>query len=168
MNDEPMGEPGVSVLFVCLGNICRSPLAEAVFREFVVREGLTAEFDIDSAGTSGYHDGQGADPRTIEVAARRGVRVDSISRRIVAEDFDRFSLMLAMDEDNLERLEHLSARVGASTEIRLLREFDPEANGDLAVPDPYYGGTRGFDNVQDIVERSCSVLLDELRRRHKL
>jgi len=151
-----------------MGNICRSPLAEAVFRELVSRDGLSASFDIDSAGTSGYHDGEAADPRTIEVAARRGVRVDSISRRVTVHDFDRFSVILAMDEDNLERLEHLSAKVGASPEIRLLREFDPDADGDLAVPDPYYGGTRGFDHVQDIVERSCRVLLHELRRRHTL
>jgi low molecular weight protein-tyrosine phosphatase len=153
------------VLFVCLGNICRSPLAEGIFRAMVEEAGLAERFDIDSAGTSGYHDGDRADPRTIETARSRGVRVDSISRRVTDEDFTRFDIIIAMDEDNRAKLERLARRGGHASDIRMLREFDPDADGDLAVPDPYYGGARGFDDVHDMVERSCRVLLTALRDR---
>jgi protein-tyrosine phosphatase len=125
--------------------------------------GLADRFEIDSAGTSGYHDGEGPDPRTIEVARRRGVRLDSVSRRVTVEDLAHFDYVLAMDSDNLAELQRLARSAGKTPNLRLLREFDAEAAGDLEVPDPYFGGARGFEHVQDIVERSCVGLLDGIR-----
>jgi protein-tyrosine phosphatase len=154
----------VSVLFVCLGNICRSPLAEGVFRGLIRDAGLEDRFEIDSAGTSGYHDGESADPRTIEVARRRGITLDSVSRRVTVSDLKRFDRILAMDNDNFAELKRLAKQAGIDAPIRMLREFDVEAAGNLEVPDPYYGGTRGFERVQEIVERSCQGLLGEIRR----
>jgi protein-tyrosine phosphatase len=154
----------VKVLFVCLGNICRSPLAEAVFRGLVRDAGLESRFNIDSAGTSGYHDGEGPDPRTIEVARRHGVRLESVSRRVTVRDLQRFDHILAMDDDNLAELNRLAAQAGVDARARLLREYDPEAAGDLEVPDPYFGGERGFERVQDIIERACGGLLEAIRK----
>lgn len=153
----------MSVLFVCLGNICRSPLAEAVFRAQVRAAGLDDRFEVDSAGTSGYHDGESPDSRAVEVARRRGIRLDGTSRRVTVEDLRRFDHVLAMDDDNLAELRRLADRAGIDADIQLLREFDAEAGGDLSVPDPYFGGQHGFEHVQDIVERSCAALLDAIR-----
>jgi protein-tyrosine phosphatase len=158
----------ISVLFVCLGNICRSPLAEAVFREVVTEAGLADRFRIDSAGTSGYHDGDPPDRRTAAVAARRGVRVDGRSRRITHDDVERFDYLIVMDGDNLRKVEQLVGRIGSGVEVRRLREFDPEADGDLDVPDPYFGGGDGFEVVHDLVERSARGLLDHIRQAHGL
>jgi protein-tyrosine phosphatase len=154
----------VSVLFVCLGNICRSPLAEAVFRGLVREAGLESRFDIDSAGTSGYHDGESPDPRTIDVARRHGVTLESVSRRVTVRDLQRHDHVLAMDDDNLAELNRLAGQAGIDARPRLLREYDPEAAGDLEVPDPYYGGARGFERVQSIVERACEGLLEAIRK----
>ena len=153
----------IGVLFVCLGNICRSPLAKALFRAAVNDAGLEDRFDIDSAGTSGYHDGEGADPRTLETARQRGVEIDHISRKIHATDFDRFDYILVMDEDNLRNVERLRERVGSEKEVRLLRSYDPESTEAEGVPDPYYSGASGFAEVHDIVERSCAALLESIR-----
>lgn len=158
----------ISVLFVCLGNICRSPLAEAVFRKVVTEEGLEARFRIDSAGTSGYHDGQPPDPRTTEVAARRGVEVIGTSRRVTRSDVDSFDYLIVMDDENRRAVGHLVDGSPRNPEVRLLREFDPNGSGDLDVPDPYFGGPRGFEDVHDLVERSARGLLDHLRDRHRL
>ena len=160
----------ISVLFVCLGNICRSPLAEAVFRQTVTDAGLADRFRIDSAGTSGYHDGEAPDPRTREVAARRGVQVDGTSRQVTDADVAEFDYLIAMDADNLREVETLIERSvdGDPPAAHLLREFDAEAAGELEVPDPYFGGPRGFDNVHDLVERSARGLLEHLREQHGL
>jgi protein-tyrosine phosphatase len=157
----------LKVLFVCLGNICRSPLGEGVFRHLVAAAGLADRFDIDSAGTSSYHIGDPPDERTTSVARARGVVLTGAARQVRARDLDDFDYVLAMDEQNLRNIRKLA---GGSTraEIRLLREFDPQANGDLDVPDPYYGGARGFENVHDIVERSCIELLRHIREQHGL
>lgn len=162
-----MSEP-IGVLFVCLGNICRSPLAEAVFRQVVVEAGLEDRFRIDSAGTSGYHDGEPPDARTTEVAARRGVEVRGVSRQVEGTDVERFDYLVAMDADNQREVERLVADGGASPEVRLFREFDAEADGRLEVPDPYFGGPQGFENVHDLVERSARGLLEYLTERHGL
>jgi protein-tyrosine phosphatase len=158
----------ISVLFVCLGNICRSPLAEAVFRQVVAEAGLDHRFRIDSAGTSGYHDGESPDPRTTEVAARRGVTVRGASRRIGTGDAHDFDYLVAMDGDNRREVERLVERTGASPHVFLFREFDPGADGALEVPDPYYGGPTGFEDVHDLVERSARGLLSFLVEEHGL
>lgn len=158
----------ISVLFVCLGNICRSPLAEAVFRQVVVDAELEPRFRIDSAGTSGYHDGEPPDRRTADVAARRGVRVEGASRRIRPEDVAAFDYLVVMDEENRRAVERLVAAGPADAEVRLFREFDPRANGNLEVPDPYFGGPDGFEDVHDLVVRSARGLLSHLVERHGL
>jgi protein-tyrosine phosphatase len=161
MSDRP-----ISVLFVCLGNICRSPLAEAVFRGVVTEAGLEDRFRIDSAGTSGYHAGEPPDRRTAAVAARRGVTVDGRSRKMLASDLRAFDYVLVMDAENLRAVQRLAAGAGpgAAPEIRLFREFDADGDGDLDVPDPYYGGAGGFEEVHDLVERSARGLLDHIRQ----
>lgn len=153
----------IGVLFVCLGNICRSPLAEAVFRALVERAGLADRFDIDSAGTSSYHTGEAPDPRTVDVAKRHGMRVDHVARQVTARDLDRFDYVLAMDRENLRKLERATGGHRGRAEVRLLRSFDPEAGEDLEVPDPYFGGPRGFEEVHAMVERACRGLLDHIR-----
>ncbi|MQA91646.1 MAG: low molecular weight phosphotyrosine protein phosphatase [Gemmatimonas sp.] len=151
----------LSILFVCLGNICRSPLAESVFRHLVRQRGLEDRFEIDSAGTSGYHVGDPPDARSVATASLRGIEVAGVSRQLVAEDLRRFDYVIAMDRENLEQTRRLQKRTNGSARIHLLREWDPEGT-DSDVPDPYYGGPRGFDDVHDIVERSCEALLDDL------
>ena len=152
-----------AVLFVCLGNICRSPLAEAVFRKQVKEAGLEDVIEVDSAGTSSYHAGEGPDPRTVKVARARGVEMTGRARQIRREDAKRFDYIIAMDEMNLRDVQRLVAEAGAhSPRVMRLREFDPEARGDLDVPDPYYGGPQGFEKVHDIVERSCAALLQHI------
>lgn len=160
--------PPISVLFVCLGNICRSPLAEAVFRQVVTEAGLESRFRIDSAGTSGYHDGEAPDARTTEVAARRGVEVGGESRRLRPEDVAAFDYLVVMDSENRRAVERLVEASPASAEVHLLREFDPEAGEDTDVPDPYFGGPDGFEIVHDLVERSARGLLEHLVDRHGL
>src|SRR6185437_12575899 len=124
---------------ICLGNICRSPLAEGVFRALVREAGVEHAFEIDSAGTSDYHEGDMADPRTIEVARLRGIELTSRSRPVTAEDVERFDYLIVMDASNLHDVQRLAAQVRPEARIHRLREFDPEAGGDLDVPDPYYG-----------------------------
>lgn len=158
----------ISVLFVCLGNICRSPLAEAVFRQVVKESGLEPRFRIDSAGTSGYHDGDPPDRRTTEVAGRRGVEVAGVSRRIAPQDVATFDYLVVMDEENRRAVERLVESSPATSEVRLFREFDGEADGDTEVPDPYFGGPDGFENVHELVERSARGLLEHLIERHGL
>jgi protein-tyrosine phosphatase len=150
------------ILFVCLGNICRSPLAEGVFLH-LVREGPgEGAFEVDSAGTGSWHVGEPADRRARAVARKHGVDLQCRARQVREEDFREFDLIVAMDRENLARLEALRDRAGAPAEIRLLREFDPEGDGDLEVPDPYYGGPEGFDRVYEMVHRSCAALLESL------
>jgi protein-tyrosine phosphatase len=156
----------LSVLFVCLGNICRSPLAEGVFRHLVIEAGLGNSFHIDSAGTSSYHIGDAPDQRTSAVALGRGIRLSGAARQLTPDDLLRFDHVLVMDEENHEAVQRLARGRATRAQVHLLREFDEDAAGDLAVPDPYYGGARGFENVHDIVERSCRSLLDHLRSEH--
>jgi protein-tyrosine phosphatase len=147
-----------SVLFVCLGNICRSPLAEGVFRHLVDEAGLSDRFEIDSAGTGDWHVGERPDARATVVAGRHGVRLDSRARQVSSDDLERFDYVVAMDRENLRALQRMGASLGASAEIRLLRAYDAEADGD-EVPDPYYGGASGFELVYDMVNRACAALL---------
>jgi protein-tyrosine phosphatase len=163
-----MNSQSISILFVCLGNICRSPLAEAVFRSVVEEAGLGSRFRIDSAGTSGYHDGEPPDRRTAAVATRRGVRMGGASRQVTEEDLESFDYLVVMDHSNQREVERLKERTAGSAEVCLFREFDPEADGDLEVPDPYFGGPDGFEDVHDLVERSARGLLDYLTEHHGL
>jgi protein-tyrosine phosphatase len=153
----------VSVLFVCMGNICRSPTAEGVFRHFVAEAGLDELFEIDSAGTHAYHVGEPPDRRAQEAATRRGISLTDIrARRVAAEDFDRFHYIVAMDEDNLAMLQE-QADPAHREKIRLFLEFG--SGPETEVPDPYYGGATGFERVLDLVEDASRGLLDLLRQR---
>jgi protein-tyrosine phosphatase len=153
----------VGVLFVCLGNICRSPLAEGVFRQVVEEEGLADSFRIDSAGTTSYHTGSPPDSRTVEVARRRGLVLEHAARQIREEDLELFDYVVVMDASNRGKVERLAERAPGRAEIHMLRAFDPEAEADADVPDPYFGGPDGFEDVHDMVERSCRGLLEHIR-----
>jgi protein-tyrosine phosphatase len=153
------------ILFVCMGNICRSPTAEGVMRRLVEQAGLADRIEIESAGTGGWHAGEPPDRRATFAARRRGIALDGAARQITADDFARFDLVIAMDRSNLRELLAIAPDEEAAEKIRLLREFDPAASGDLDVPDPYYGGDRGFENVLDLVEAACRGLLDEIAER---
>jgi protein-tyrosine phosphatase len=157
----------VSVVFVCLGNICRSPLAEAVFRHQVRQRGWEDRFDIDSAGTSSYHEGDPPDERSAETARRRGIELTGQSRPLRREDLDRFDYVIVMDRENLAKVERLGAGSSTHARIHRLREFDPAAQGELDVPDPYFGGPSGFERVHDMVERSTAQLLEHIAREQK-
>lgn len=147
-----------SVLFVCLGNICRSPLAEGVFRHTVEQAGHSENFLIDSAGTGNWHRGSPPDPRSVGVAASNGIDISNLrARQVEQDDFDRFDLILAMDRDNLASLRRMSG-AKQTARIRLFLER-PERD----VPDPYYGGEDGFQNVYELVKSGCLGLLEELR-----
>lgn len=152
------------VCFVCLGNICRSPTAEAVFTKFVRDAALESQFVIDSAGTASYHAGELADARSRAAAERRGYSIQHRARQFQRSDFDEFDLVCAMDTDNLEGLLRLARSPEAKQKIRLLRSFDATAADGATVPDPYYGGERGFDEVIDICERACRGLLEHFRQ----
>jgi protein-tyrosine phosphatase len=143
------------VLFVCSGNICRSPTAEAVMRRLVDEAGLTGEIVVDGAGTGSWHVGDPPDPRATKAAARRDIRLTGTARQVDPSDFETFDLILAVDEENLERLQKL-APAGSGAQVGLLDGRD--------VPDPYYGGPDGFDLVLDQIVAACSRLLDELRQ----
>ena len=153
------------LLFVCLGNICRSPTAEAVMRHLLEEQGLTDEIELDSAGTGSWHIGKPPDTRATEAASTRGITLDGEGRQVAMEDFDRADLILTMDRENLVDVLALAPDEEAQAKVKLLREFDPEAveSGNLDVPDPYYGGADGFENVLDLVERACRGLLDHVR-----
>jgi protein-tyrosine phosphatase len=153
------------ILFVCMGNICRSPTAEGVMRALLRAEGLEQDVEIESAGTGGWHAGSAPDERAVAAARSRDIVVEGEARQVTAEDFERFDLLLAMDRDNERELLARAPDEQARAKVRLLREFDPAsvAAGDLDVPDPYYGGPHGFDRVLDQVQAACRGLRDEVR-----
>jgi protein-tyrosine phosphatase len=153
-----------SLLFVCLGNICRSPAAEGVFAKLARDAGWAERLSIDSAGTAGYHEGERADERMRSCARKRGYELTSIARAVVRDDFERFDRILAMDRSNLVELQR-RAPAQHRDKIRLYRDYDSIGRGE-GVPDPYYGGPEGFDEVLDIVERCGRALLDEIRAAH--
>lgn len=150
----------ISVLFVCLGNICRSPLAEGIFLHLAHEADAGRHFTVDSAGTGAWHVGERPDPRSLEVAERHGVDLPGHARKVTEEDFRRFDHIVAMDRSNLRDLEALRPE-DATAVLQLLRDHDPDA-GNGEVPDPYYGGEDGFDRVYEMVHRSCRVFLDDL------
>ncbi len=153
----------ISVLFVCMGNICRSPTAEGVFRHHVSEAGLEASIQSDSAGTHAYHTGEPADRRAHAAAARRGISLEGIrARRVTEEDFEHFDYILAMDELNLVTLKD-RAPDESSAKVRLFLEF-AESLPENEVPDPYYGGSAGFERVLDLVDEASQGLLETLRK----
>lgn len=161
--------PQIGVLFVCLGNICRSPTAEAVFRYAVEKKGLKSRFNIDSAGTIDYHEGNPADERMRAAASKRGVKLTSISRPIRPSDFEDFDIILAMDKNNEEDI--LKAHKQWSTtqplppnsekKVKLMCDYCKKFDV-MEVPDPYYGGPAGFEKVLDLLEDACGSLVDSL------
>ena len=153
----------VRVLFVCMGNICRSPTAEGVFRHLVEQQQLADRFEIESAGTHAYHVGEPPDRRAIAAAERRGVSMaDLAARRVTDEDFERFDHIFAMDEENLRRLRDKAPDEHAS-KIRLFLEVS--SIDETEVPDPYYGAAAGFERVLDLIEQASQDLLDQLHPR---
>lgn len=152
-----------SILFVCLGNICRSPTAEGVMRGLLARDGLQDIVVIDSAGTGSWHVGESPDARATEAARLRGFALSGAAREVSLSDFEDFDLILAMDSANARDLRRLAPHPEAAEKVRLLREFDPSSSGDLDVPDPYYGGERGFEEVLDLVESACAGVIERLR-----
>ena len=148
------------ICFVCLGNICRSPTAEAVMRALAAQANKHVE--LDSAGTGGWHVGEQPDPRSREAAARRGYELVHRARQFLAADFARFDLVLAMDRQNLADLRRLAQGVESPPRITLFRSYDSTAPVEAEVPDPYAGGRAGFEEVLDICERACRGLLETL------
>jgi len=150
-----------SLLFVCMGNICRSPAAEGVFRKVVADAGRAHEFEIDSAGTIGYHQGNPADSRMRAAASRRGYRLDSRARRLADDDYGRFQLIVAMDDDNYRDI--LAGHPGEGAEVVRMVDFCTTVDA-TEVPDPYYGGPAGFEHVLDILEDACGGLMRRYAR----
>jgi protein-tyrosine phosphatase len=162
-----MKQYDVSVLFVCLGNICRSPTAEGVFRKVVMEEGMSEHIEIDSAGTHAYHVDEPPDRRAQEAALRRGVDISGLrGRQATAVDIERFDYVLAMDEENYQNLMGICPP-GLEGRVRLFMEFAPD-RPERAVPDPYFGGDAGFERVLDMIEEAAAGLLAHLRRQHGL
>lgn len=156
-----MSSPQRRVLFVCMGNICRSPTAEGVLAQLISQRGLERDIFVDSAGTDAYHVGEQADARMRAAAQDRGYELTSIARQITRQDFDTFDLVVAMDRDNLRRLEGLAD--GHPPHLHLLSDFLADSDGEsVDVPDPYYGGPQGFETVLDMIEAACPAILDSL------
>ena len=145
------------ILFVCMGNICRSPTAEGVMRHLIAERGLAGEIEVQSAGTGGWHAGSPPDARATATAQARGITLEGAARQVTTADFEDFDLLVAMDRDNLRDLRAI-APPGTEHKLRMLL-----ADG-RDVPDPYYGGPRGFEQVLDLVQTACEGLLDELQR----
>jgi protein-tyrosine phosphatase len=157
----------VKVLFVCMGNICRSPTAQGVFEQLVEAHGLSEIVLVDSAGTHAYHVGEQPDLRAAQAAARRGIDMSGQRARRVSEaDFDEFDLVLAMDRANYEDLGEVCPP-GYESKLRLFLEFAPDV-AEQEVPDPYYGGLGGFERVLDLVEAAAAGLLANIRQQYRL
>jgi protein-tyrosine phosphatase len=149
------------ILFVCLGNICRSPTAEGVFRHFLAHAGMEDKAFVDSAGTAAWHEGKAPDPRSIEFAKKRGYDLSSLrARQVTAKDFEKFDYILAMDKENLLNLQKLKPD-NYTGELELFLNYAHEAS-ETEVPDPYYGGDEGFGHVIDLIESASKGLLKEI------
>lgn len=166
LNSNDMNNKGnAKVLFVCMGNICRSPTAEAVFRQYVERDGLAASIEIDSAGTHDYHIGEAPDSRTQLAAKQRGYDMSGLrGRQVEAADFSKFDYVLAMDDANLSILKRMRPH-NALSHLGLFLEF-AERHAEREVPDPYYGGAAGFERVLDMVEDAANGLLQHIKKHH--
>ena len=154
-----------SVLFVCMGNICRSPTAEGIFQKLVSDAGRDSEFQVDSAGTIGYHAGSMADRRMRSAAQGRGYLLESRARRIEFADFGRFDLIVTMDDENFREVQEMHPGTGALV-VRMCDYC--EEHDETEVPDPYYGGPSGFERVLDLIEEASEGLLADIRQQHGL
>lgn len=150
------------ILFVCLGNICRSSAAEEIMRHYVREAGLDGDFILDSAGLIDYHEGEPADSRMRAHAARRGYQITHLSRPVRYDDFFNFDLIVGMDDRNIDRLKELAPGVDEERKIVRMADYCRQKVVDY-VPDPYYGGASGFENVLDILEDACAGLLEAVR-----
>jgi len=157
------GKP-IRILFVCMGNICRSPAAEGIFKSRAEARGQGKFFQVDSAGTHGYHEGDPADERMIAAGRRRGYEFDSISRPFRAGDFEKFDLILVADHQNMRAIKAQDRAGKYHQKVRLMLEFHPDSPTD-EVPDPYYGGEQGFEDVMDLLEASSEGLLDHFNEK---
>jgi protein-tyrosine phosphatase len=164
---EPRSEP-ISICFVCLGNICRSPTAEGVMRSLVIGSRLQDRIHVESAGTAAYHTGELPDRRSRAAARARRIELSSRARQFTAEDWARFDYVLAMDRANLEELAETAPDAAARAKLSLLLSFNPASQRGAEVPDPYSGGPAGFEEVLDLCEAACAGLLEHLRREHRL
>ncbi|EKX62208.1 low molecular weight phosphotyrosine protein phosphatase [Streptomyces ipomoeae] len=151
------------VCFVCTGNICRSPMAESVFRARIEEAGLDGLVEVDSAGTGGWHEGDPADPRTVSVLEANGYGSVHAARQFQASWFSRLDLVIALDAGHVKALRRLAPTTADAEKIRLLRSYDPAAGDDLDVPDPYYGGMDGFEECLELVEAASPGLLTAVR-----
>lgn len=149
------------ILFVCLGNICRSPVAEGIFQHLIQQKGLDGKYSCDSCGTSAYNIGQQPDPRTQENSKLYDINLNHKARQFDVTDFEEFDYILPMDTSNMMRIVEFGEAETSKVTIKLMREFDPLSKG-ADVPDPYFGGEEGFQAVFDILDRSCKELLNHL------
>lgn len=150
------------VLFVCLGNICRSPAAQGVMEDLLRERGLEGRVEVDSAGTGGWHTGQLPDPRMRAHARRRGLELTHRARKVRQSDFDDFDIIVAMDDANYDDLRELAPSPEAAAKVRKMASWLRHHPGADAIPDPYYDGAEGFENVLDLLQDACAGLLDEL------
>lgn len=155
-------EEQYKILFVCLGNICRSSAAEGIMLDLIEKRGLKGKFIIDSAGLISYHEGELPDSRMRAHAARRGYNLTHLSRPISTDDFREFDLIIGMDDDNIKRLNRIASNNEEKAKIHKMTEYMVNKVA-TTVPDPYYGGASGFENVLDILEDACCGLMDSLR-----
>ncbi|MEM9159192.1 MAG: low molecular weight protein-tyrosine-phosphatase [Verrucomicrobiota bacterium] len=152
-----------SILFVCMGNICRSPAGENVMRKLLQEEGLASDLLVDSAGTINFHSGNAPDSRMSAAGRRRGLPMTGSARQVRQDDFQKFDLILAMDNENYANLAHLAASPAEEAKIKRFCEFCAD-HSDTEVPDPYYGGAQGFEHVLDLLEDGCSQILQKLKK----
>lgn len=150
------------VLFVCLGNICRSPAGEGIFRKMVGEHGLENHISVDSAGTSGWHNGELPDPRMRQHGARRGYKFDSLSRKFISRDFDDFDIILAMDDSNYHNIMRMAPDLESEKKVYRMVDFSQKFSHDH-IPDPYYSGADGFELVIDLLEDACEGLMNDIK-----
>ena len=160
-SDFVMSKSTKRVLFVCMGNICRSPTGEGVLRAVIEKRGLSDQIEVDSAGTIGYHVGEPPDARMTRAAAKRGYQLIGRARQVADIDLERFDLIVAMDRDNYRDLIALAVDADQQERIRLLSSF-LDGNSPKDVPDPYYGGASGFEKVLDMIEAACDPIIDHM------